>query len=823
MNQFKTVFTGQEKRPAKRAVSSQKCVRAGGKHNDLENVGRTGRHHTFFEMLGNFSFGDYFKEEAIKFSWEFVTKELNLPKDCLYVTVYQEDDEAFRIWNKKIGLDPKRIYRFGEKDNFWSMGETGPCGPCSEIFFDLGPDVGCGKTVCDVGCDCDRYVEFWNLVFMEFEQKADGTREKLPKPSIDTGMGLERVTAIVNGATNNYGTDLFAPIFSELERLSSKSYGNGAREDQVSMRVIADHIRAMTFLIADGVHPSNEGRGYVLRRIMRRAMRHGRKLGLNKPFLHELSAVVVKMMGDPYKELKKNALTISAQIKKEELRFAVTIDRGLDLLQEEIKKVEGKLFDGAVAFRLYDTYGFPKDLTADILRDHELTLNEAQFEEAFELHREKARGTWKGSGGKAIDHLVSKWVSSGKKSKFVGYDQLSIAGKVLALVCGGKEVKKAKEGDAIELLSDKSPFYGESGGQVGDIGTITGDGFSLEVIDTKKPTPGLVLHECKVLEGEIAVDTKITLSVDPKARLATAKNHTGTHLLHSALKEVLGAEVSQKGSLVSPERLRFDFTYGKALTSIQLTSIEQKINEQIWKDSPVVHEVMPLKKALACGAVALFDEKYGEKARVVSVSGYSKELCGGTHLARTGEIGLFKFVKEGSVASGIRRVEAYTGHRALRHVAEMEAKMKELSELLGVPMENVGERIKTVLKAQKDLKKKGTAQVTGEATVSEVNGVRLLKMEVADADARGLRDLADRQMEKIKSGVVALGATSGEKAFVVVKVSKDMTGRANASALAQIAAKVLGGSGGGRPDMAQAGGAQIDKLPEALEAIASAI
>ncbi|HLG20049.1 MAG TPA: alanine--tRNA ligase, partial [Bdellovibrionota bacterium] len=602
MNQFKGVFIGEEKRDYKRAASSQKCVRAGGKHNDLENVGRTARHHTFFEMLGNFSFGDYFKKEAVRFAWTFCTEELKVPKDRLYVSVFTEDDAAFGIWKNDIGIAEKRIYRFGAKDNFWAMGESGPCGPCSEIFFDQGAGVGCGKPTCDVGCDCDRYIEFWNLVFMEFNQRPDGTRAKLPKPSIDTGMGLERITAIVQGVTSNYDTDLFSPIFGASKKISGKEYKKAAEEEKISLRVIADHVRAMTFLIADGVQPSNEGRGYVLRRIMRRAMRHGRKLGIGKPFLHVLSGTVVEEMGAVYPELKRASKAAAEVIRQEEERFAETIDRGLTLLSEEMDKLKKKgmkTLPGDIAFRLYDTYGFPVDMTADILRETGFSYDHEGFEEAFERHREKARGSWKGSADKEIDLLVRKWVGDGLRTEFLGYRQLTAEGSIRAIVKDGKAVQSAKAGDAIEILADRTPFYGESGGQVGDIGAVSGEGFSLEVVDARKPAPEIILHKCRVTEGDVRAGVKASFSVDAKARAATAKNHTATHMLHATLKELLGSHVSQSGSLVSPERLRFDFAHPAALTPDEIAQIEQWMNERIWLDAPVAKEILPLEKALA--------------------------------------------------------------------------------------------------------------------------------------------------------------------------------------------------------------------------------
>ncbi len=834
MNQFKAVFVGREKRDYVRAASSQKCVRAGGKHNDLENVGRTARHHTFFEMLGNFSFGDYFKKEAIEYAWEFVTKELGLPKERLYASVFRDDDEAFRIWNLDIGLDAKRIYRFGEKDNFWAMGDTGPCGPCSEIFFDQGKETGCGKPDCDVGCDCDRYLEFWNLVFMEFEQQADGTRAKLPKPSIDTGMGLERITAVTNGLTSNYDTDLFVPLLEKVGDLAGTPYAKADEERKVSMRVIADHVRAMTFLIAEGVHPSNEGRGYVLRRIMRRAMRHGRKLGLTRPFLSELSLALVDRMGSVYPELKRAAKPTCGVIEEEEKRFSQTIDRGLALLEEEISKLKTRKsteLSGDLAFKLYDTYGFPPDLTADVLREQGLTYDRSGFDLAFEVHREKARGSWKGTGQKAIDSLVRKWVDDGVRSEFLGYEHLSAEGVVRVLIRDGKQVPEAREGEEIELIADRTPFYGASGGQVGDIGVIEGDGFVLEVVDSQKPAPEIILHKCRVAQGVVRTADHAMFQVDLKARAATAKNHTATHMLQATLKEVLGPHVKQAGSLVAPERLRFDFVNPHALTSGEIERIEKTMNERIWADARVEKKVMPLEEALKSGATALFDEKYGDRVRVISIAEYSMELCGGTHLDRTGEIGVFKIVRESSVAAGIRRLEAFTGHRALSHIQEVDRKLKEAAQALGTTPEEVSERVGSLLLKQKDLEKElRKTRVAGTPTgdtekvhVSEVKGVKFLKAVVDEADAKTLREIADRHLERIQNGVVAVGCRGAEKASVVVKVSKDLADRVNAGKLIQGAAKLLGGSGGGRAEMAQAGGPNLEALEAALDSLKTAI
>lgn len=830
MNQFKDIFAGKEKAKTPRAATAQKCMRAGGKHNDLENVGYTKRHHTFFEMLGNFSFGDYFKEKAIELAWNYIIKDLGLPQDRLYITVFNTDDEAFGLWNKKIGIDPKRIFRFGEKDNFWAMGDTGPCGPCSEIFFDLSPD---GKlpTQEQFAAQDNRFLEFWNLVFMEFLQHKDGSREKLPKPSIDTGSGLERVTAIMSGVDNNYDTYLFKPILEFISKNSSVDYWKTKDENQkVSQKVIADHIRAISFLIADGVVPSKDGRGYVLRRIMRRAMRHGRKIDFANHGLSDLSQVVVENYSKAYPELEIHRKHISAVIRDEEEKFSATVDRGIVLLStaiEETKAAKQTSLKGEVAFQLYDTYGFPADLTADMLREHGLTLDQAGFDQAFENHREKARGSWKGSKGKEIETMVSKWSSQGIETKFLGYEQLTAKSKILSLVENGKEISEAKLDQEVEVLADQTPFYGESGGQVGDIGTITGDGFVLEVVDTIKPSPTIYIHRCRVIEGKVKIGASAEFSVNEKARMDTARNHTATHMLHATLKEVLGAHVQQKGSLVAPERLRFDFTNPGAITPAQLTRIEEIMNERIWNNSSAVIQKLPYQKALETGAVALFGEKYGDEVRVLSIGDYSKELCGGTHLTRTGDIGMFKIVKESSVSSGIRRIEAFTSHRAFRYLNDLQKQVTDLSQVLGVPSDKISDRIEKMMQAQKDMKK-GTASKNASvsmdtASIQKVGNISVYEQVIDVENPKDLREIADRCMEKLKSGVVVLGAKTSDKVFLVVKVSKDYTSKVKAGDLVKQAASIVGGSGGGRDDFAQAGGSNIQNLGAAISKIKSLI
>jgi alanyl-tRNA synthetase len=830
MNQFKDIFAGKEKPKSSRVTTAQKCMRAGGKHNDLENVGYTKRHHTFFEMLGNFSFGDYFKEKAIELAWTFISKDLALPENRLYVTIFNNDDEAFDLWTKKIGFNPKKIFRFGEKDNFWSMGDTGPCGPCSEIFFDLSPD---GKIPAQeqFASQENRFLEFWNLVFMEFLQHKDGTREKLPKPSIDTGSGLERITAILSGVDNNYDTYLFKPILEYISKNSSVDYWKTKDENQkVSQKVIADHIRAISFLIADGVVPSKDGRGYVLRRIMRRAMRHGKKIDFVQHGLSDLSLVVVENYSKAYPELSTHKKLISEVIREEEDKFSATVDRGIVMLSaaiENAKQNKQTSLKGELAFNLYDTYGFPADLTADVLREHSMTLDQAGFDLAFENHREKARGSWKGSKGKEIEALVSKWLSKGIETKFLGYDQLTAKAKILYLIENGKEISLADLDQEVEVLSDQTPFYGESGGQVGDIGTITGDGFVLEVIDTVKPSPTLFIHRCKVIEGKVKSNVTAEFSVNEKARMDTAKNHTATHMLHATLKEVLGNHVQQKGSLVAPERLRFDFTNATAIAPAQLARIEEIMNERIWKNSPTTLEKLSYQKAVDSGAVALFGEKYGDEVRVLSIGDYSKELCGGTHLTRTGEIGMFKIVKESGVSAGIRRIEAFTSHRAFRYLNDLQKQVLDLAHQLGVPFEKISDRIGKIMQSQKDSKKLTGAKIASvsmdEGSIQKIGKVSVYEQIFDVENPKDLRDIADRCMEKLKSGVVVLGAKTSDKVFLVVKVSKNHISTIKAGDLVKQAASIVGGSGGGREDFAQAGGSDIQNLGAAIQKIKSLI
>ncbi|MGO8715439.1 MAG: alanine--tRNA ligase, partial [Smithella sp.] len=664
MVQFKNSFLGLENRGYTRAASCQKCARAGGKHNDLENVGVTARHHTFFEMLGNFSFGDYFKEEAIAWAWEYLIDVVKLPKEKLWITIFEDDNEAFEIWNKKMKVPHDRIVRMGEKSNFWMMGETGPCGPCSEILYDQGNDTGCGRPECDVYCDCDRHLEIWNLVFTQFDRDESGKLTPLPKPNIDTGMGLERLTAVIQNKKSNYDTDLFAPIIRFVEKTAGIAYGKNADND-ISVRVIADHSRAITFLIGDGITPSNEGRGYVLRRILRRAARHGKLLGINKPFLNQSAQVVIDMMKGVYPDLEEKASFITKMILNEERRFMETLDAGLRILNEEttaLKKAKESILPGALVFKLYDTYGFPVDLTADIVRQDGFTLDNDGFEAEMKQQRERARGAWKGSGEEAIAECYLKASSSGIISEFCGYEGTNISdAKVLAIFVDGNPADSVREGQKAEIVLDTTPFYGESGGQTGDTGYLEGAAFNFKIEDTKRPIDKFIVHAGDVLKGEIKAGAKAQLIVDEERRKAIAANHSGTHILQAALKAVLGDHIKQSGSLVNALRLRFDFTHFSKISDEELKRVETIANDMIRKNVPVKTEVCALEDALKTGATAVFDEKYGATVRIVKMGEMSMELCGGTHVKQTGDIGLLKVVHESAIAAGVRRIEAVTG------------------------------------------------------------------------------------------------------------------------------------------------------------------
>ncbi len=827
MNQFKRVFLGEESRPYKRAVSVQKCLRAGGKHNDLENVGYTRRHHTFFEMLGNFSFGDYFKEDAVIFGWEFLTKTVGLDKNRMWVTIFREDDEADQLW-KKIGVSPARIIRCGEKDNFWQMADTGPCGPCSELHFDQGPSVPGDDRPNGEG---DRVIEIWNLVFMQYNRDASGKLNPLPKPSIDTGMGLERLSAVAQGVHSNYDSDLFTPLLSAIAGRGGMQYGEKDQADR-SMRVIADHLRAVSFLMTDGILPSNEGRGYVLRRILRRAARHGRLLGIVEPFLHELSAVVVEQMGGAYSELRAAAGTIAEATKGEEERFIATLDQGLPILNDMIEKVRANrqtVLAGGDVFKLYDTYGFPMDLMTEACREQGMTVDESGFEAAIEEQRTRARKTG-GFEQESARPAVTELVKRVGATTFIGYDRLESESILLAILKGEQLVKEAAEGDEVEVVLDVTPFYAEGGGQVGDRGTLAGPEGLLEIDNTTRPAPALILHKGTVRKGCIREGERLRMTVNASTRLDAARNHTATHLVHAALRDLLGPHVKQYGSLVGPNRLRFDFAHFRPLSSRDIDDIESTVNGEIRKNEAVRTDVMSIQDAVANGALAFFGDKYGEQVRVVSVESFSKELCGGTHCRQTGDIGLFRIVSEGGVAAGVRRIEAQTGTGAYALMKKLEADVRELSDLLKVGQAELVGKTRKVLTQLKDkereleelkLKMATGAGAKDEANIQTISGVKVHAQRADEIDMAGLRALADRLREKEQSCVIALGGVSEGKValFVVVKGDKDLLSKIKANELIKVMAVEVGGTGGGRPEMAQAGGKDVAKLDAALEKV----
>lgn len=813
MVQFKDVFLGQEKRPYTRATSSQRCVRAGGKHNDLENVGYTARHHTFFEMLGNFSFGDYFKREAIQFAWNFLTKVLGLPEERLWVTVHISDDEAADIWLKEMGVSADRFSRLDE-DNFWQMGDTGPCGPSSEIFYDHGEDVPGGPPGSD-NDDLDRYIEIWNLVFMQFERSADGELHPLPKPSVDTGMGLERIAAVMQDVHSNYEIDLFQALLNA----AGKIVGCGDLENK-SLRVIADHIRSCSFLIADGVMPSNEGRGFVLRRIIRRAVRHGHKLGHKEIFFHRLVEALAEQMGDAYPELREKQSIIETALRKEEEQFAKTLDKGMALLEDALESLEGSEIPGELVFTLHDTYGFPTDLTQDIARERGLSLDMAGYEEAMEAQRQRAR-----AAGKFKQDYTGALELEGS-TEFLGYEATKASGKVLAILKGGEQVDRLEEGEEGAVVLDRTPFYAESGGQVGDCGYLQADGGRFEVADCTKQG-GHHLHAGKMLQGGLSVGDAVEAEVAADVRESTALNHSATHLLHAALRKVLGEHVTQKGSLVDSERLRFDFSNPEAVTAKQLHAIEALVNAQIRANTPVQTEETDIETAKRKGAMALFGEKYGDTVRVLSMGreedgdAFSVELCGGTHVARTGDIGLLRIVAESGIASGQRRIEAVTGAHALALFDEAQQRLEHVSALLKTRPDTLADKVEQLLtnnrKLEKEIAQLKTKLASGaggdlSSQAVEVAGLKLLATSIEGADPKSLRDLADQMKNKLGSGVVLLAAPGDEKVALVAAVTKDLTDRVAAGDLMRFAAGKLGGKGGGRADMAQGGGTDVAAL-----------
>jgi alanyl-tRNA synthetase len=838
MVQFKNVFTGNETRPYKRAVTSQKCVRAGGKHNDLENVGYTARHHTFFEMLGNFSFGDYFKDLAIELAWNLVTKEYGLAEDRLLVTVYAEDEEAAGLWRKIAGLPGDRVIRIPTSDNFWQMGDTGPCGPCSEIFYDHGPHIPGGPPG-SAEQEGDRFIEIWNLVFMQFEQIAPAQRVPLPKPSIDTGMGLERITAVLMGTHDNYDTDLLRSLI-EASAEASNTAPDG--EHTVSHRVIADHLRATAFLIGDGVLPSNEGRGYVLRRIMRRAMRHVHKLGVKEPMIWRLVPTLSAVMGQAFPELSRAEALITETLKLEEGRFAQTLDRGLKLLEEETDKLaEGAVLAGEVAFKLYDTYGFPLDLTQDILRGQGRGLDQAGFDAAMAHQRETARKAWAGSGEAATEALWFELREKFGATEFLGYDTESAEAQVLAIVSEGELVEMAQAGAEVQIVTNQTPFYGEAGGQIGDTGLLfTGAGAEIEVTDTQKKLGDFIVHSGKVTHDGIKVGGAVELRVDGARRTGLRAHHSATHLMHEALRRRLGAHVTQKGSLVAPDRLRFDFSHPKALTREDIHAIEAEVNERIRLNAPVETHFMSPEEAIAAGALALFGEKYGEEVRVVSMGGaeashggrvFSTELCGGTHVRRSGDIGFFKIVAESALASGVRRIEALAGAAALEYVERQEAALAAAAAALktapaGVP-ERVGALLEERRRLERELAELRRKLATGAGAAArpearEIGGIPFTARVLEDLPPKDLKPMADELKKQVGSGVVTLVSVTDGKASLVVGVTDDLTARVSAVDLARAGSAALGGKGGGgRPDMAQAGGPNVGAAQAAVAAIAA--
>ncbi|MFJ3049289.1 alanine--tRNA ligase [Pseudomonas nitroreducens] len=822
MNQFKDCFLGLEKRAYTRATTSQKCVRAGGKHNDLENVGYTARHHTFFEMLGNFSFGDYFKRDAITYAWEFLTSDkwLNLPKDKLWVTVYATDDEAYDIWTKEVGIPAERMVRIGDNkgapyasDNFWAMGDTGPCGPCTEIFFDHGADIWGGPPGSPEE-DGDRYIEIWNNVFMQFNRTADGVMHALPAPSVDTGMGLERISAVLQHVHSNYEIDLF----QSLLKASADAIGC-ANDDAPSLKVVADHIRSCGFLIADGVLPSNEGRGYVLRRIIRRACRHGNKLGAKGTFFHKIVAALVGEMGEAFPELKQQQAHIERVLKTEEEQFAKTLEQGLKILEQDLSELKGSVIPGNVVFKLYDTYGFPVDLTNDIARERSLTLDEEGFEREMEAQRERARSA------SAFGMDYNSLVKVDGDTRFLGYQGVSGAGQIIALFKDGKAVEQLNEGEEGVVVLDQTPFYAESGGQVGDSGYLQGAGVRFDVRDTTK-AGGAHLHHGVVAQGSLSVGAAVKAEVDASVRQATALNHSATHLLHAALRQVLGDHVQQKGSLVDSQRLRFDFSHFEAIKPEQLKQLEDIVNTEIRKNSEVETEETDIESAKNKGAMALFGEKYGDQVRVLSMGGsFSVELCGGTHVSRTGDIGLFKITSEGGVASGVRRIEAVTGAAALAYLNGAEEQLKEAAGLVKGSRDNLLDKLSGLIERNRQLEKEleqlkaKAASAAGDdlaGSAVEVGGVKVLSSRLDGLDGKALLALVDQLKNKLGSGVILLGGVFEEKVVLVAGVTQDLTAKLKAGDLMKQAAAAVGGKGGGRPDMAQGGGVDAGKLDEAL-------
>ena len=824
MNQFKDVFLGFDKRSYTRATTAQKCIRAGGKHNDLDNVGYTARHHTFFEMLGNFSFGDYFKRDAIKNAWQLLTEHFMLPAEKLWVTVYAEDDEAYDIWNKEVGIPAERIVRIGDNkgarymsDNFWMMGDTGPCGPCSEIFFDHGEDVAGGPPG-SPDEDGDRYIEIWNLVFMQFNRDEEGVMHKLPRPSVDTGMGLERIAAVLQGVHNNYDIDLFQNLLAAVKQAVEEAGGENVDPTSPSLKVIADHIRACTFSVADGIVPGNEGRAYVLRRICRRAIRHGYKLGARQHFFAKLSRAVAKEMGQAYPEICDPR--IEQVLAKEEQRFAQTLDQGMRILEDAIAKTEGGVLDGKVAFKLHDTYGFPVDLTADVLRERNLTVDMDGFDAAMQEQRDMARASAKFKMAAGLDY-------NGADTEFVGYEHMNLAGaQVLAVYVDGEPTQSAQAGDDCVIVLDKTPFYGESGGQIGDTGTMKNDSTMARVMDTQKIKAKVMGHHAHIEEGSISVGDTLNVAIDVMRRAAITRNHSVAHLLHYALRSVLGEHVAQKGSWVGSDVMRFDFSHSEAVTLEQLHEVEDIVNHAILANTDVSIEEMSIEEAKKTGALMLFGEKYGERVRVVHI-GPSIEFCGGTHVARTGDIGSFKIVSESGIAAGIRRIEALTGEAVVQYTRTQEQLLKSVAAQIKSPLDKVLDKTHAMFENVKSLEKQVAQLKTQIAVMSaqaladqaqDVNGMKVLLSRVDGVDAKALRDMAENLRDKLGDSVIVLAAENAGKVQLVAAVAKTLTARLKAGDVVKAAAQVVGGKGGGKPDLAMAGGADVTKIPEALSA-----
>jgi alanyl-tRNA synthetase len=817
MVQFKDVFLGQDKRSYNRAVTSQRCVRAGGKHNDLENVGYTARHHTFFEMLGNFSFGDYFKREAIAFAWELLTVGYGLPEEKLWVTVFEDDDEAADLWLRDVGIPAERFARIGASDNFWAMGDTGPCGPCSEIFYDHGPEVE-GGAPGSADADGDRYVEIWNLVFMQYNRDASGQDVPLPKPSVDTGMGLERLAAVLQGVHSNYETDLFQALIEASAQVVGTDDVN-----HNSLKVIADHIRSTAFLITDGVTPSNEGRGYVLRRIIRRAIRHGHQLGATEPFLHKLVTSLVDQMGDAYPELAADQSRVEETLRLEGERFVDTLEQGIRILDQEISSLSGLVLAGDVAFRLYDTYGFPVDLTADYCREKGLTVDMAGFEQAMSEQRARARAASQFQMAETIE------VSVDQSTTFSGYEELKGKATVLALLADGKEVQSLTSGQPAAVVLDTTPVYAESGGQVGDLARIERKGVMFDVAGAHYLAHRVIAHEGVLTQGHLEVGQSVTVSVDQNARAATAANHSATHLLHAALQQVLGSHVQQKGSLVEPQRLRFDFSHNDVVTADQLENIEMLVNTRVRANDEVTTEIMPLDDAREQGAAALFGEKYDDDVRVVDMGGFSLELCGGTHVTRTGNIGLFRIVSESGIAAGVRRIEALAGDGALKYVLDQSASLTRVAQLFRTSPGQIEDKASQMQRRLKELERKveqlqaqlaaGGATDQFEERIQEVNGIKLLVTRHDGVAVKGLRVVLDRLRDKLGSGVVVIGGVHEGKVTLLAGVTRDLVNTYHAGRLISVLAPMVGGKGGGKADMAQGGGSDASALDAALAAV----